>query len=203
MSGRTSPAAISPLLTAIEARQSFAAPDENGLAELIGYVPEDFHLSGLLAVPMPVGDHMGGFLLVGRTAGQFSDDDRRLAATLAARAGADVASAHLVALTRQESARYSLMNELVKEASGKTMNEVLELVLGRGKEVVRYDGGRALMFQPDDTYVVLDGGGAPPPEPIDGPLTRVRAGETMLRNLVTEDEGIYSGLHPERLGGTV
>ena len=191
-----------PLLAAIEAGSAFAAPDENGMAELIGYLPEDFHLGSLFAVPMPIGDHVGGFLLLGRKAGQFSDDDRRLAGTLAARAGVQVASAELVALTRQESARYSLMNELVKEASGKPMGEVLELVIGRGAEVVRYDAGRALLFQPDSTFVVLDGS-ASAAEPIDGPLVRVRDGEVMVRNLVTEDEGIYSGLHPERLGGTV
>jgi GAF domain-containing protein len=192
----------SPLLAAVEARAPFAAADENGLAELIGYLPEDFHLGSLFAVPMPIGDHVGGFVLLGRKAGQFSDDDRRLAGTLAARAGAQVASAELVALTRQESARYSLMNELVKEASGKPMGEVLELVIGRGAEVVRYDAGRALLFQPDDTFIALDGSGSLA-EPIDGLLVRVRDGEVMLRNLVTEDEGIYSGLHPERFGGTV
>ena len=191
-----------PLLSAIEASRPFTAPDENGLVELINYIPDDFHLQSLIVVPMPVGGHVGGFVVLGRSTGHFSDDDKRLAATLAARAGAEVASAQLVALTRHESARYSLMNELVKEASGKTMNEVLELVLGRGSEVILYDAGRALMFQPDNTYVVLDGSTSPS-EPIDGPLVRVRDGETMLRNLITEDEGIYSGLHPERLGGTV
>ena len=191
-----------PLLTAIEARTPFASPDENGLGELISYLPEDFHLEGLVAVPMPIGESVGGFVVLGRTAGQFTDDDRRLAATLAARAGEQVASAQLVAMTRHESARYSLMNELVKEASGKNMNEVLDLVLGRGSEVVRYDAGRAILFQPDNTYVVLDHGTSAA-EPIEGPLLRVRDGETMLRNLVTEEEGIYSGLHPERFGGTV
>jgi len=190
------------LLAAIEARTTFSAPDENGLVELINYLPDDFHLRGLIAVSMPISDHVGGFVVLGKTGGPFSDDEKRLAATLAARAGAQVASAQLVALTRHESARYSLMNELVKEASGKTMNEVLELVLGRGSEVIRYDTGRALMFQANNTYVVLDGS-SPSEEPIDGPLIRVHDGETMLRNLVTEDEGIYSGLHPERFGGTV
>ena len=191
-----------PLLSAVEARNPFAAADESPLTELISFLPEDLHLKGLIAVPMPIGDHVGGFMVLGRSVAQFTDDDRRLATTLATRAGEQVASAQLVALTRQESARYSLMNELVKEASGKTMNEVLELVLGRGSEVIRYDAGRALLFQPDNTYFVLDGN-APAPEPTDGPLARVRDGETMLRNLVTEDEGIYSGLHPERFGGTV
>jgi len=189
-----------PLLSAMESRVPYAAADENVLAELINYLPEDFHLQGLLAVPMPVVDHVGGFLILGKTGGLFSEDDVRLGTTLAARAGAQVASAHLVAQMRQESARYSLMNELVKEASGKTMNEVLDLVLGRGTQVIRYDAGRAVMFQEDNTYAGLDGGAS---EPIEGPLVRVQEGETMLRNLVTEEEGLYSGLHPEQLGGTV
>jgi HD-GYP domain-containing protein (c-di-GMP phosphodiesterase class II) len=191
-----------PLMLAIEGRTVYEAPNEDGLVELISYLPDDFHLQSLVVVPMPIGDHIGGFLILGRTGGRFSDDDKRLAATLATRAGAQVASAQLVALTRHESARYSLMNELVKEASGKTMNEVLKLVIGRGSEVIRYDAGRALLFQPDNTYVVLDGSSSSP-DPIEGPLSRVRDGQTMLRNLVTEDEGIYSGLQPERLGGTV
>src|SRR5438094_3632611 len=191
-----------PLLAAIEARSSYSEADESGLSDLISYLPDDFHLQSLVAVPMPIGDHVGGFIVLGRTSGQFRDDDRRLAATLAGRAGAQVASAQLVALTRHESARYSLMNERVKETAGKTMNEVLEMVIGRGSEVIRYETGRALMFQPDNTYLVLDGD-PPAADPIDGTLTRVRDGETMLRNLITEDEGIYSGLQPERLGGTV
>ena len=191
-----------PLLAAIESRSTYAAGDENGLVELISYLPDDFHLQSVLAVPMPMDDHIGGFIVLGRTGGQFSEDDQRLAATLVARAGTQVSSAQLVAQTRHESARYSLMNELVKEASGKTMKEVLELVIRRGSEVIRYDAGRALLFQPDNTYASLDDG-APASEAIDGPLARVRDGETMLRNLVTEDEGIYCGLHPERLGGTI
>jgi GAF domain-containing protein len=189
-----------PLLSAMGARLAYSATDENALAELINYLPEDFHLRGLLAVPMPIGDHVGGFVVLGKSSGPFSEDDIRLGTTLAARAGAQVASAHLVALTRQESARYSLMNELVKDASGKTMNEVLDLVLGRGTEVVRYDAGRAVMFHDDGTYSGLEGD---PPETLEGPLKQVREGETMLRNLVTEEEGIYSGLHPEQFGGTV
>jgi GAF domain-containing protein len=191
-----------PLLTAIESRAPYSARDENGLVELISYLPNDFHLQSLIAVPMPMEEHIGGFIVLGRTGGPFSEDDRRLAATLAARAGAQVSSAQLVAQTRHESARYSLMNELVKEASGKTMNEVLELVIRRGSEVIQYDAGRALMFQPDNTYVSLDEG-ASAAESIEGPLARVRDGETMLRNLVTEDEGITCGLRPEHFGGTI
>ena len=195
-------ASASPLLTAIESRTIFTARDENGLAELISYVPEDFHLQSLMAVPMPIGEQVGGFVLLGRRDGRFSDDDQRLATTLAARAGTRLTSAHLVARTRQESARYSLMNELVKEASGKSMNEVLDLVLTRGGEMIRYEAGRAILFQPDNTYAVLNGS-TNEVEPIDAVLGKVREGETMLRNLITEDEGIYSGLQPEKLGGTI
>ncbi|HKW71527.1 MAG TPA: GAF domain-containing protein, partial [Candidatus Dormibacteraeota bacterium] len=189
------------LLTAVENRSVFSARDENGLSELIGYVPEDFHLQSLMAVPMAIGDRVGGFIVLGRRAGHFSDDDQRLAATLSGRAGTRLASAHLVALTRRESARYSLMNELVKETSGKSMNEVLDLVLARGGEVVHYESGRAILFEPNDTYIVLNGSANV--EPIDAVLRKVREGETMIRNLVTEDEGIYSGLQPQKLGGTV
>ena len=190
-----------PLLAAIEARTVFLAADENALSELISYVPEDFHLQGLMAVPMPIGDQVGGFILFGRKTGSFSEDDQRLALTLASRAGMRLTSAHLVALTRQESARYSLINELVKEASGKSMNEVLDLVLSRGGEMIRYEAGRAILFQADDTYVVLNGSASV--EPVDAVLAKVRDGETILRNLVSEDEGIYSGLQPEKLGATV
>ena len=112
-----------------------------------------------MAVPMPIGEHIGGFVLLGNKPGGFTDDDRRLARTLTLRAGAQLASAHAVALSRKESARYSLMNELVKEASGKTMKEVLDLVLDKGKQVIRYDAGSVALFQPDNTYVVLGGPG--------------------------------------------
>ena len=197
-------AASGPLLAAVEARSAFTAGGESALSELITYVPEDFHLHGLMAVPMPIGDHVGGFVLLGRQAGSFSEDDQRLAVALATRAGMRLTSAHMVARSRQESARYSLMNELVKEASGKSMNEVLDLVLARGSEMVRYEAGRTILFQPDNTYVVLNGSTAIEPiQPIDAMLARVRDGDTMLRNLVTEDEGIYCGLQPEKLGATV
>jgi GAF domain-containing protein len=108
---------------------------------------------------------------------------------LTLRAGAELASAHAVALSLKESARYSLMNELVREASGKTMQEVLQLVLERGKEVIRYDAGRAVLFQPDET--------------LDEPLTRVRNGETVLRNAITEEQSTFSGLRLQTHAVTV
>ncbi|HEY2592873.1 MAG TPA: GAF domain-containing protein, partial [Chloroflexota bacterium] len=193
--------AAGPLVKAVESGAAFVGTDQAGLMEIVKYAPDDLHVEGLLAVPMPIGEHIGGFVLLGSRTGSFSDDDRRLATVLTLRAGAQLASAHAVALSRRESARYSLMNELVKEASGKTMNEVLELVLDKGKEVIRYDGGRAVLFQPDGTYVGLDPSVAP--QEVAGPLRKVRDGETVLRSLVEEQEHIYSAVQPETRGGTI
>jgi HD-GYP domain len=189
-----------PLIGAIEAGKEFVGYDSSGLTELANYLPDDFYVDSVMAVPMPIGEHIGGFVLLGNKPGGFTDDDRRLARTLTLRAGAQLASAHAVALSRKESARYSLMNELVKEASGKSMKEVLELVLDKGKQVIRYDAGSVALFQPEGTYVIL--GASDPPLPIVGPLARVRDGETVLRSLITADEGLFSGLVPSTEGGT-
>ncbi len=189
-----------PLVAAIEAGKEFVGDDKSGLTELVNYLPDDLKVESLMAVPMPIGEHIGGFVLLGNKPGGFTDDDRRLAMTLTLRSGAQLASAHAVALSRKESARYSLMNELVKEASGKTMNEVLELVLDKGKQLIRYDAGSVALFQPDGTYVIL--GASDVPKPIEGPLAKVRDGETVLRSLITEDEGLFSGLLPSASGGT-
>jgi HD-GYP domain-containing protein (c-di-GMP phosphodiesterase class II) len=178
-----------PLLAAVESGKTFAGDGGGALKELFNYLPEDLHVLSAIAAPMPIGDRIGGFVLLGSRAGGFGDDDRRLATTLTLRAGAQLASAHLVAVSQKESARYSLMNELVKEASGKTMDEVLQLVLERGKEVIRYDSGRAVIFQAD--------------EPVEEPLGRVRNGETVLRNAVTEDQKTFSGLRLETHAVTV
>jgi GAF domain-containing protein len=194
------PGGAGPLTAAMEAGQEFVGRDESGLLELANYLPDDLHVESLMAVPMPIGEHIGGFVLLGNKPGGFTDDDRRLARTLTLRAGAQLASAHAVALSRKESARYSLMNELVKEASGKSMKEVLDLVLDKGKQVIRYDAGSVALFQPDGTYIVLGGSGDS--LPIAGPLAKVQDGETVLRSLVTVDEGIFSGLIPSSQGGT-
>lgn len=195
-----SPNGTGPLVKAIESGKRFVGHDKSSLTELANYLPDDLHVDAVMAVPMPIGEHIGGFILLGSRAGTFNDDDQRLATTLTLRAGSQLASAHAVALSRQESARYSLMNELVKEASGKTMSEVLELVLDKGKEIINYDGGQALLFQPDDTYLLLDGEAEA--APLDGPLSKVRGGETVLRNLIAEDEHVYSGLRAQSHGGT-
>src|ERR1700730_9470527 len=188
------------LVSAIESGKLFVGTDKNGLTELVNYLPDVMHVESRMAVPMPIGEHIGGFVLLGNKPGGFSDDDSRLARTLTLRAGAQLANAHAVALSRKELARYSLMNELVKEAAGKTMDEVLELVLDKGKQLIRYDAGTVALFGPGDTYVIM--GSSEAPKPIEGPLTKVLDGETVIRSLITEEEGLFSGLHPSNSGGT-
>ncbi len=189
-----------PLLMAVESGQGFSGKDKGGLLELVNYLPDDLRVESLLAVPIPIGDRIGGFIILGNKPGGFNDDDRRLATTLTLRAGAQVASAHAVALSRQESERYSLMNELVKESSGKTMDEVLALVLDKGRKVIRYDAATAALFHADGTYSIM--GSPNGSAPMQGPLVKVLQGDTVLRNLITEDEGLYSGLKPEQDGAT-
>ncbi len=189
------------LVSAMEAGKEFVGRDKAGLTELVNYIPDDLLVESLLAVPMPIGEHIGGFILLGNKPGGFTDDDRRLATTLTMRAGAQLASDHAVALSARESARYSLMNELVKEASGKTMNEVLNLVLDKGRQFIRFDEGRAALFQPDGSYVIL--GSSDAPAPMSSALGKVHNGETVLRNLITAEEGILSGVRPLVPGGAV
>jgi HD-GYP domain-containing protein (c-di-GMP phosphodiesterase class II) len=190
-----------PLLSAIESGAEYIGNDQTALSELVHYLPDDLHVARLMAVPMRIGDQVGGFILLGKKEGEFDDDDRRLAVTLTLRAGAQLASAHAVALSRRESARYSMMNELIKDASGKTMEETLELVLEKGKQVIRYDAGAAVLFQSDGTYVAL----GPPATSaqVDGPLAKVRAGSPVLRSLIAADERVYSGLKPDVDGGGI
>src|SRR5438132_426671 len=178
-----------PLLAAVESGTTFSAVGNGALKELFNHLPEDVRIVDVVAMPLPIGGRVGGFILLGSHRARFSEDDRRLATTLTIRAGSQLASAHAVALSQKESARYAVMNELVKEASGKTMQEALEVVLERGKEVIRYDAGQAVLFQPN--------------EPVDEPLLRVRNGETVLRNAVTEDQRTFSGLRLETHAVTV
>src|SRR5437899_5945172 len=173
-----------PLLAAVESGTTFSAAGNGALKGLFNHLPEDVRIVDAVAVPMPIGDRIGGFILLGSRRVRFSEDDRRLASTLTIRAGSQLASAHAVALSQKESARYSVMNELVQEASGKTMQEALEVVLERGNEVIRYDAGQSVLFQSEDGEA----------EALDESLTRVRKGETVLRNAVTEQQPTFSGL---------
>ena len=190
-----------PLISAIDSGRDFVAADRSGLVELVNYVPDEVQVEGLLAVPMLIGDRVGGFILLGNRPGGFNDDDRRLAMTLIRRAGSQLASAHAVALSQKESARYTLMGQLVKDASGKTLEEVLALVLDRVRQVIQYDSGRMVLFQPDATYTFLDGKGAS--EPMTEPLLKVQAGETVIRNQAQADGELLSGVDPGETAFTV
>ncbi len=190
-----------PLLSAIDARREFVGADKSALLELVNYVPDELAVEGLLALPMLIGDRVGGFILLGNKPGGITDDDRRLGMTLIRRAGTQLASAHAVALSQRESERYTFMNELVTEASGKTMQEVLRLVLDRMGRVVRYDSGRVALFQPDATFVYIDGKDVP--APIQGPIARVQKGEIVIRSHAPADDGVFSGLTPSTTAHTV
>ena len=195
------PEGADPLLAAMETGGDFVGEDARALVSLFDYLPEGLAVEGVLASSMRVGEHIGGFILLANKPGGFTEDDRRLANTLTLRAGSQLATAHAVALSKKELARYSLLNELVKEASGKTMDEVLNLILDKGRELVKYDSARVAVFAPDNTFLMM--GGSEVPTPIDGPLLKVKNGETVIRTLITADEGLYSGLKPVSEGGTV
>src|SRR5947207_6410958 len=206
--GRLHPQAVSrgapnagPMLGSIDAGKEFVGADRSGLMELVNYVPDELAVDGLLGLPMLIGDRVGGFVLLGNKPGGFTDDDRRLGMTLIRRAGTLLASAHAVALSQRESERYTFMNELVTEASGKTVQQVLSLVLDRIGRVVRFDSGRVALFQPDDTFVFIDGqGGA---APVEGPMQRVRKGEIVIRSHAAAEDGVFSGITPSTTAGTV
>ena len=205
--GRLHPQAVArggdkagPLISSIVAGRDFVAADRSALVELVNYVPDELAVEGLLAIPMLIGDRVGGFILLGNRPGGFNDDDRRLAMTLTRRAGAQLASAHAVALSQQESARYTLMGQLVKDASGKTMEEVLAMVMDRVKRAVQYDAGRVVLFQPDDSYAYVDGGGAG--APLTEALLKVRNGEVVIHNQAAAEE-VLSGVKPGATAFTV
>src|SRR5438105_1915549 len=99
----------------------------------------------------------------------------------------------MIALSRKEQARYSLLNQLVKEAAGKPLDEVFQLVLSKGSQLIRYDAARVAVFQADGSFVMS--GGSQVPTPLLGsPLERVRQGETIIRKNVTKADGLYSDL---------
>ncbi len=182
------------LLAAIEAAQAFHTVDLGDLSGLFDYLPPDFQLVAALAVPIPTGDRVGGFVLIANKPGGYGQDDRRLATTLAMRAGAHLASMHAVALSKQEAEHYALLNDLVKQASGMSFEEVLALVLERARTLMPHDSARAAIFGPNRTYTMV--GGSPVPSPIAGGLEDVWLGQTVIRAAVTGHDGLYSGLEP-------
>ncbi len=183
-----------PLLAAIEANQEFFTIEFQHLRPLFNLMSPDFQIECALVVPIRVGDHVGGFVLLANKPGGYSQDDRRLAMTLAMRAGAHLASMHAVALSKQEAERYALLNDLVKQASGMSFDQVLALVLERGRALVPHDSARVAIFGPNDTYTMV--GGSPVPSPVAGALDGVKLGQTVIRAAVTINSGLFSGLEP-------
>ena len=183
-----------PLISSVDAGRDFVGTGKDGLLELVNYVPDQMEIDAILAVPLPVGDRVSGFVLLGNKPGGFTKDDRRLAMTLARRAGTQLVTAHAVAMSQEQTARHSVISELVKEAAGKSTDDVVNLVLNRAKQVIRYDAGRIVLFQRDGTYVAV--GTASAAAPIAKSLAQVRAGETVLRNRVPADDGTFSGVKP-------
>ena len=181
------------LLGAVDANREFYTVDRRDLSALFRYFPPDFRIDNALAVPIRVGDKVEGFILAGDKPGGFSEDDKRLARTLATRAGISFANVHAVALSQHEAGRYALLNELVREASGLSVEDALGLVLDRGRELIAYDSGRVAVFGGDGTYTMSGSLGAPAPV-AGSPLEQVaRDGRTVIRRVLAQ-QGLYSGL---------
>src|SRR5439155_21814316 len=104
-----------------------------------------------------------------------------------------LANAHMVALSRKEQTRYALLNELVKEAAGRPLEAVFEIVLAKGSQLIRYDAARVAIFQSDGTYL-MSGGSGVPATVVGGPMEEVQQGETVIRKNVNQAQGLFSGL---------
>jgi GAF domain-containing protein len=191
------------LIAALEAGQDLYGADAASLAPLQGLLPKGFKVDNALVVPMRVGPELGGFVLLGNRPRGFNSDDRRLATTVAMRAGIHLASAHAVASSRGEAAHYALLNEIAKQASGMPFEQVMQVVLEKAKKLIRFDSARVAVFSADGTYVLLDGNGVP--SRIEAsPLKDVYLqGHTVIRRMVGRSDGLFSGLHPSADGAQV
>lgn len=181
------------LVGAVDANREFYTEERRELSGLFRYFPPDFRMRNALAVPIRVGEHVEGFILAGDKPGGFSEDDRRLARTLATRAGIAFANRHAVALSQKEAGRYALLNDLVREASGLRLEDAVAVVLNRGRELIEYEASRVAIFGPAATYTIA--GGSEVPSPVKGsPLAGVfEEGRTVIRHATPQD-GLFSGL---------
>jgi HD-GYP domain-containing protein (c-di-GMP phosphodiesterase class II) len=185
-----------PLINPLAANQEFYAEERERLSHVARLFTPGVKLSNVLVEPMLMASRLGGFLVVGNKRGGFDPDDRRLAQTLAIRAAIHFGSQHAVSQTKEELARYSLLNEIAKQASGLPFEEVMKLVIARGKELVPYDSARVATFEPNGTYLMV-GGSAVASDLEKGPLAEVKKeGKTVIRRLVTRSEGLFSGVDP-------
>ena len=200
-SGRPQPLLVraeggDPLLNPLAANQEFYADDRDRLAHVARLFSPGLKLVNVLVEPMLMGSHLGGFLVVGNKPNGFHADDRRLAQTLAIRAAIHFGSQNVASQTKEELARYAILNEIAKQASGLPFEEVMKLVVARARELVPYDSARVATFEPGGKYRLLgtEVGG----EVEKSPLGEVRrTGKTVLRRLLTRPDGLLSGVPVE------
>jgi GAF domain-containing protein len=192
-----------PLINPLASNQEFYAEDRERLAHVARLFTPGVKLTNVLVEPMLMGSRLGGFLVVGNRRGGFDPDVRRLAQTLAIRAAIHFGSQHAVSQTKEELARYSLLNEIAKQASGLPFEEVMKLVVERARELVPYDSARVATFEPNGTYLMV-GGSAVASDLDKSPLAEVKnEGRTVIRRLVTRSDGIFSGVDPGSETGQV
>jgi len=191
-----------PVLVAMESNHDYIVTDVREISGLFSYIQPGLRLNNGLVTPIRVGEHIGGFVLLANKNGGFSDDERRLATTLAMRAGAHLANINAVALSQKEAARYSLLNDLVRQASDLAFDDVLDLVLQKGHELIAFDHARIALLHPDRTFTMKGGSNVPTPLG-DGPLAPVAMGQAVVRRNITARDGILCGLEPGAEGGAV
>jgi HD-GYP domain-containing protein (c-di-GMP phosphodiesterase class II) len=185
-----------PLTNPLEANQEFYADDRDRLSHVARLFTPGVKLVNVLVEPMLMGSRLGGFLVLGNKEEGFDQDDRRLAQTLAIRAAIHFGSQHVVNQSQEELARYSLLNEIAREASGLPFEQVMTMVVERARELVPYDSARVVIFEPNDTYHIL-GGSRVGSDLTKSPLAEVeREGKVVLRRLLTKGDGLFSGLDP-------
>ena len=185
-----------PLTNPLEENQEFYAEDRDRLSAVARLFTPGVKLVNVLVEPMLMGSRLGGFLVLGNKEGGFDPDDRRLAQTLAIRAAIHFGSQHVVTQSQEELARYALLNEIAREASGLPFEQVMTMVVERARELVPYDSARVVIFEANDTYHIL-GGSRVASDLAKSPLAEVKNdGKVVLRRLLTQGDGLFSGLDP-------
>lgn len=184
-----------PLVTGLSENKDYLAADREHLSLISRLFSPGLQVENALVEPMVMSERLAGFIVLGNKPGGFDQDDRRLASTLAVRAAIHFGSQRVVHQTQEELARYSILNDIAKQASGLPFEEVMALVVERAKELVPYDSCRVVTFEPNGEYKTLGGGSS---GQIEGSVfADVRAsGKVVIRRLLQKPDGILSGLEP-------
>ena len=180
--------------TLAEGRE-FIASDRETLSQVTRLFSAGLKVNNVLLSPMLMSGRLAGFIALGNRLGGFDEDDRRLAATLATRAAIHFGSQHVVSQTKEELARYSILNDIAKRASGLDFEQVMRLVVDRARELVPYDACRVVTFEADGSWATV--GGGPSGSIEKSPLAEVRKqGNVVVRRLMQRADGLYSGIDP-------